>query len=109
MAFPSKHALIGHIINYLSSQETLPQKDGRKYFPNGIHYDTQNLAWDVTGPGCLSRAFHLLGSDDLTIYPSHFFCPDHLSSRSHYAGDGIIFARQHWLSTQKEYDNVKSL
>ena len=108
MAFPSKHALIGHIIDYLSSQETLPQKDGIKYHPNGVRCFIQNLAWDLAGPGCLSRAFHLLGSDDLTIYPSHFFCPDHLVLRSHYAGDGIIFARQHWLSTQNGYYIAKS-
>src|SRR5690606_15002589 len=37
------------------------------------------MAWELVGPVAITSAWERLQYIDLTIYPSHFFCPRHLS------------------------------
>jgi glycosyltransferase involved in cell wall biosynthesis len=55
----------------------------------------QGLAWEITGPKRLTETYRRMAFADLTIYPSHYFMPSHLTGTS-YTGSGPVFARQLW-------------
>lgn len=57
------------------------------------------MAWQFSGPARLTETIHKHKYHDLTVYPSHYFLPDHFSGAS-YQGKGQIFARQGWSSTR---------
>jgi mannosyltransferase OCH1-like enzyme len=56
---------------------------------------TDGLAWQLTGPVRLTETVKKLRYTDITIYPSHFFAPRHLTGVT-YSGSGPIFAKQFW-------------
>ena len=79
-----KHPLIGQIIQDLSQEE-----------PFG-------MAWECTGPTRLTKTWHEHEYRDLTIWPSHFFIPDHFAGHP-YGGTGPVFATQEWKSTRGQW------
>jgi mannosyltransferase OCH1-like enzyme len=56
---------------------------------------TTDLAWRVTGPQRLTDTVRDLGYTGLTIYPSHYFMPEHFNG-TRYTGSGPVFAKQFW-------------
>lgn len=64
-----------------------------------------DMAWKTVGPLRLSTAFHEHRYANLTIWPSHFFIPEHFAGQV-YGGGGHIFARQEWASTRGTYDTL---
>ncbi|MGC4026582.1 MAG: glycosyltransferase [Mesorhizobium sp.] len=63
------------------------------------------MAWQITGPGRITETVKSIKYRDLTVYPSHYFMPEHLSGAK-YTGQGPVFARQLWGSTNKIYDKL---
>ncbi|NBW15782.1 MAG: hypothetical protein EBR82_48125 [Caulobacteraceae bacterium] len=84
MAFKPKDPLIKHIIDTLVNKPNLPAK-----------------AWEVVGPKALTDAFNTKNPDNLTILPSHFFYPRHLTGRTHTST--VNFANHFWGSTFNSY------
>jgi len=62
-------------------------------------------AWQATGPVRLTEVWERFEYQNLTIYPSHYFIPEHFTGQR-YTGDGHVFARQFWGSTRKIYDSL---
>jgi mannosyltransferase OCH1-like enzyme/glycosyltransferase involved in cell wall biosynthesis len=56
---------------------------------------TTDLAWRLTGPQRLTDTVRNLGYTDITIYPSHYFMPEHYNGPT-YGGTGPVFAKQFW-------------
>lgn len=56
-------------------------------------------AWKTVGPRPLTEAFHELGYSELTVLPSHFFCPRHLTGET-YSGSGPVFCDQLFASSR---------
>ena len=77
-----EHPLIGQII-----QDLLEDKPENR------------MAWQFTGPARLTETIHRHKYRDITIYPSHYFLPDHFAG-SIYQGKGQVFAKQGWQSTR---------
>lgn len=76
--------LIAHIIEDLRLETTL----------------TDRMAWQSTGPLRLTQTFHRTRYAELSIYPSHYFMPEHFSG-TRYTGAGRVYARQEWRSAQQ--------
>lgn len=66
---------------------------------------TDDMAWKTVGPMALSEAYYKHKYSGLTIYPSHFFIPEHFSG-ARYEGPGPVFAQQEWGSTRRAYDEL---
>ncbi len=64
---------------------------------------TSDLAWKTVGPLRLTQSYLRYRYTGLTIHPSHYFIPQHYSGTK-YHGSGVVFARQHWASTVRNYD-----
>jgi len=80
-----QHPLIGQIIKDLSEDE-----------PNG------RMAWQFSGPTRLTSTIYENKYRDITLYPSHYFMPDHFTGSS-YQGKGQVFAKQGWKSTRGKW------
>jgi mannosyltransferase OCH1-like enzyme len=65
---------------------------------------TNDMAWITVGPVRMTKVWRKLGFP-LTIYPSHYFYPTHLTGHR-YRGDGHVFAEQFWANTLKKYDTL---
>jgi mannosyltransferase OCH1-like enzyme len=63
------------------------------------------MAWEFSGPLRLTEVWRNFQYPNLTIYPSHYFIPEHFAGQR-YTGDGNVFARQFWGSTRKIYDSL---
>jgi mannosyltransferase OCH1-like enzyme len=61
--------------------------------------------WQATGPVRLTEVWERFQYTNLTIYPSHYFIPEHFAG-SRYTGEGHVFAKQFWGSTRKIYDSL---
>ena len=66
---------------------------------------TGRPAWQATGPVRLTEIWERFNYPNLTIYPSHYFIPEHFSGQR-YTGEGHVFAKQFWGSTRKIYDSL---
>jgi mannosyltransferase OCH1-like enzyme len=62
-------------------------------------------AWQSTGPLRLTKVWNSYQYVNLTIYPSHFFIPEHFTGIK-YTGSGQVFAKQFWASTKNVYDTL---
>lgn len=54
-----------------------------------------SMAWELTGPKRLTETIRKMNFTGVTVYPSHFFMPQHFTGTS-YSGSGQVFARQFW-------------
>lgn len=65
-------------------------------------HDTADItalrAWQLTGLLRLTETVRNMGYSKITIYPSHYFQPDHFTGVT-YAGVGPVFGKQFWGST----------
>jgi len=86
--------LVGHLIAKLESERHLATKFVWYKFRRKMV-----SAWKTVGPRPLTAAFHELGYSELTVLPSHFFCPRHLTSRT-YMGSGPVFCDQLFASSR---------
>lgn len=59
------------------------------------------MAWQFSGPTRLTSTWVNHEYRDLTIWPSHFFLPDHFAGLP-YSGE-MVFARQEWKSTRGKW------
>lgn len=84
LKFPNDHPFLEAIIQDIKSQPL-----------------DERMAWEIAGPLAITRAFHTFKPNDLTILPSHFFTPRHLTGRE-YAGT-LKYAEQLWGSTFNAY------
>lgn len=67
------------------------------------------LAWQITGPVRLTETVKKMNYSGITLYPSHFFMPEHYSGAT-YTGTGPVFARQFWGGVDDEvYDRLNTL
>ena len=62
-------------------------------------------AWETVGPQRLTDSYRAYQYHGLTIYPSHYFIPEHFSGTV-YSGTGPIYAHQLWGSTRGAYDEI---
>ena len=63
-------------------------------------------AWQLVGPKRLTDTYRSMAYTGMTIYPSHYFMPEHLTGIS-YNGSGPVFAKQLWGSTRAgTYDSL---
>lgn len=71
--------------------------DRLKSLPNAVG----GPAWQTVGPQLLSDTIceHAYPA---TIYPSHWFIPEHHTGAT-YTGSDPVYARQHWGSTRQNY------
>jgi len=83
--------LMGQIIEDLHNRENM--EGGR--------------AWQITGPTRLTDTIKSLKYRSITVYPSHFFMPEHLSG-ARYTGNGPVFAKQFWGSTRGNYKDLSN-
>lgn len=65
---------------------------------------TDRMAWESVGPLRVTNTFRKTGWP-LTIYPSHYFIPEHFSGHK-YEGKGPVFANQLWGSTKGIYEEL---
>ncbi len=67
-----------------------------------------NMPWTTTGNGFLRRFMqaHPEFRAGVTIFPSHYFIPEHFKGGV-YAGSDRIFARQLWGTTTQSYPHSK--
>lgn len=63
------------------------------------------LAWKSTGPQKLTEVWRREAYANLTIYPSHYFIPEHYSGVK-YTGRGPVFATHLWAGTRGLYDTL---
>ncbi|WP_374256325.1 glycosyltransferase family 32 protein [Aquabacterium sp.] len=84
-----ENPFFGQIIKDLHSEETV----------------MQGMAWQTVGPLRLTQSYYRYRYGGLTIWPSHFFIPEHFAGQS-YDGRGIVFASQEWASTRGTYDTL---
>lgn len=91
---------------YLASQANHPLMRLLVERISAIQAINERPAWTMTGPGLLTRVY--LDSDyrDLTIYPSHYFIPEHFRGGGRYAGSDHVFAEQYWGSSRKLYGQL---
>ncbi|MFZ3391265.1 glycosyltransferase family 32 protein [Buttiauxella gaviniae] len=60
-------------------------------------------AWICTGPKFLTESYHKYQYNKLTIWPSHFFLPEHHSMMEYKGNESNVFARHVWGSTRGIY------
>lgn len=65
-----------------------------------------NRPWNSTGNGFLKRLIRK-HRPDLTIFPSHYFIPEHYKGNI-YDGPDTIYARQFWGSTKASYPHSRN-
>jgi len=63
------------------------------------------MAWESVGPLFLTECHRAYQYSGLTIWPSHFFIPQHFTGAA-YSGPGQVFADQAWGSTLQAYDEL---
>lgn len=86
--------LVGHLLAKLESKRHL----ATKFVWYKLRRKTVS-AWKTVGPRPLTSAFHELGYSELTVLPSHFFCPRHFTNRT-YLGTGPVFCDQLFASSR---------
>ncbi|MGA6580754.1 glycosyltransferase family 32 protein [Providencia sp. NPDC089923] len=64
-----------------------------------------DLPWIVTGPRLLTDTVNRLKYNNLTLWPSHYFIPDHWTGEK-YLGRGHIFAKHIWGTTKGISDKL---
>lgn len=57
--------------------------------------------WITLGPGRLTSAYRSTRPAGFTIFPSHYFIPEHYSGRKYMGSDDNVYARQYWASTTR--------
>jgi hypothetical protein len=65
-------------------------------------------AWKSVGPYRLTKCIYGYqgkGYLDITILPSHMFCPNHYRGER-YSGSGLVYADHQWASTTKRYHEL---
>jgi mannosyltransferase OCH1-like enzyme len=87
----SQSVFFGQIISDIQASQTVCDK----------------MAWETVGPMRVTETFYTL-KYPLTIYPSHYFIPQHFSGQK-YDGTGQVFAKQFWGSTRRIYDDLYKL
>lgn len=66
-------------------------------------------AWKTVGPRAVTKAYHQMKYDALTILPSHFFCPRHISDWV-YRGEGPVYCDQLFGSSGNDvYETLHEL
>jgi len=61
-------------------------------------------AWQTVGPKAITEVWNKT-QHPITIYPSHFVCPNHFDAPE-YLNGGQVFCKQFWGSTFNSYDNI---
>lgn len=83
------HPVIGEVIKQIREDDDVEDKP----------------AWYGTGPRRLTNVWNAMKPEDGTIWPSHYFIPDHFDGFT-YEGDGKVFATQEWGTTKSLYDTL---
>ncbi|EDV0264103.1 hypothetical protein YM80_004813 [Salmonella enterica subsp. salamae] len=65
-------------------------------------------AWIVTGPKLLTDTVHRLKYTNLTLWPSHYFIPEHFTGEN-YLGNGHMFAKHIWGTTKGISNNLNEI
>jgi hypothetical protein len=95
MGFPPKHPLVKAVIDWIES--------------NPVSFaQTNQRAWQNTGPMLLTRMLRTGKFTDMTIFPSYTFLPIHCTGVE-YSGHGRIYAYQEWGSTKQSYDTMNDM
>jgi inositol phosphorylceramide mannosyltransferase catalytic subunit len=81
------NALMGLLIEQLRQKESV----------------TRDLPWIETGPLFFTQTVVNHEYDRLTVYPSHFFIPQHFSGTKMYQGPDRTYCIHHWGSTVNMY------
>tara|TARA_B110000208_G_scaffold191158_1_gene257145 strand:- start:129 stop:1589 length:1461 start_codon:yes stop_codon:yes gene_type:complete len=92
MAFPPKHDLPRLAIEWIKNNDVNVNRTGKR-------------AWRTVGPGLLTRLYHSKEWKDITVLPSYYFLPIHVTGCT-YIGHEKVYANQEWGSTKNSYDNM---
>jgi mannosyltransferase OCH1-like enzyme len=84
-----KNGFVGQIINDIKAEPSV----------------IKEMAWKTVGPQRLTDAYRRYNYQELHIFPSHYFIPEHFSGVK-YKGPGPVFASQEWASTKGGYDTL---
>ena len=95
MAFPPKHELPKLAIEWIKNNDVKVSSTGKR-------------AWRTVGPGLLTRLYWSKKWEDITILPSYYFLPKHVSGIE-YMGPEKIYAYQEWGSTKQNYNNMNNI
>ena len=95
MAFPPKHPLVRECIEWIQQNDCSVQRTGRR-------------AWMSVGPLLLTNVLNTKKHNDVTVYPSYYFLPEHFTGLQ-YNGHGRVFAFQEWGSTKQSIEQMNSL
>ncbi|MEL7117566.1 MAG: glycosyltransferase [Pseudomonadota bacterium] len=87
LAAAPKHAYLGYI-NARIARRNRP--------------DTLRKAWRSVGNKFLKKAMEARAPENVTIFPSHYFIPQH-KAFDRYSGAGPVYCEQHWGSTFSGY------
>lgn len=70
--------------------------------------DEMKMPWTTTGNGFLRRFFaaHPDLRAEITVFPSHYFIPEHYKGEV-YSGPDRIYARQMWATTLRAYPHSR--
>jgi len=69
-----------------------------------VKVDTLQVAWRSVGNQFLKKAMAARPPENVVIFPSHYFIPQHKSG-PRYDGDGPIYCDQLWGTTQDVYES----
>ena len=66
-------------------------------------------AWEVLGPSLLSRFLKSGKYTDVSIFPSHYFFPEHHTKTKIYDGHKKVYAYQAWATSNQSYNSLHEL
>lgn len=95
MAFPPRHPLVRECIEWIQQNDCSVQRTGVR-------------AWMSVGPLLLTKMLATNKYNDVTVYPSYYFLPEHFTGLE-YNGHGRVFAFQEWGSTRQSIEQMNSL
>lgn len=95
--------LIGFLMDSLVARKNLAYR----FVWYKLKYRKQ-LSWKTTGPQAITDAYRRLQYRELTILPSHFFCPRHPSGLD-FTGSGPVYCDQLFGTASGKYDYLHTL
>lgn len=105
VASKPRNPLIAFLVDRLEASPNLAWRPRPWY----RHKRKRFSAWKTTGPLAWTKAHQDHQYTDLTILPSHFFCPRHPSGRT-YQGNGPVYCDQLFASSgQSIYNELHML
>jgi hypothetical protein len=96
MGFIPQHPLCRDIIQWISTSE------------EATNLIKSTRAWFSVGPGLLTKMLETGKYRDATIFPSHYFLPNHFTGYA-YTGHKKVYGYQEWGTAKQSYDTMNAV